>query len=51
MSILGSLLEIEKALLGAVGEVADAAGDAVAATVRGAATAVREVIDTVGGEK
>lgn len=51
MSILSSLLEVEKSLLGAVEDVAGSAGDAVAAVLRGAATAVREVIDTVGGEE
>jgi hypothetical protein len=49
MSILQELLDVEKAILGAIEEGADVVGDTVKAGLEGAATAVRQVIDTLGG--
>lgn len=49
MGVLDTLLEVEKALLGVLGETAEAATDAVAAIVKAAAEGVHEVIETLGG--
>lgn len=51
MAVLNDLVEVEKAILGAVGDLADTASDAVVATLKAAAEAVRGVIETVGGKE
>lgn len=50
MAILQDLLDIEKAVLGAVNDLADDASDVVVSTLKGAAEGIRNVIDAVKGE-
>jgi hypothetical protein len=49
-SVLENLVKVEKAILGALGELADTASDAVVAGLNAAASAVRTVIESVTGE-
>lgn len=49
MSVLDTLLEIEKELLGLAEAAVDTAGKVVTSVVKTAAEGVREVIDTLGG--
>jgi len=51
MSILNELIEVEKGILAALGELGEAAGDAVTGTLKAAAEAVHAVIDTVAGDE
>lgn len=49
-SLLADLVKVEKAILDAVGELAETASDTVVAGLKAAADAVHTVIESVGGK-
>lgn len=50
MAILDELRKVEQGILDAVGELGDAAGDAVVGALKAAAGTVHDVIGAVAGE-